>query len=178
MDRSFGADTLTVTRKVEEALADIQRTLPEEVQLQTQVFRQANFIESSIRNLRKALFQGAIIVAIVIVFFLFNIRTALIILAAMPLSLLLGILTLMAFGVGINAMTLAGLVVAVGVVVDNAIIYGEIIFRRLRENRQTENPAPVLQVVFRACREIKDSVVYANWIILVVFGPIFLLTGV
>jgi len=178
VSKLFGADTLTVTRKVEEALADIQRTLPEEVQLHPQVFRQANFIESSIRNLRKALFQGAIIVAIVIVFFLFNIRTAFIILAAMPLSLLLGILTLMVFGVGINAMTLAGLVVAVGVVVDNAIIYGEIIFRRLRENRQAENPAPVLQVVFRACREIKDSVVYATWIILVVFGPIFLLTGV
>ena len=178
VSKLFGADTLTVTRKVEKALAEIQRTLPEGVQLQTQVFRQANFIESSIKNLRKALIEGAIVVAIVIVLFLFNMRASFIILAAMPLSLLLGMLTLMAFGVGINAMTLAGLVVAVGVVVDNAIIYGEIIFRRLRENRQKENPDPILQVVFQACREIKDSVVYATWIILVVFGPIFLLTGV
>ena len=178
VSKLFGADTLTVTYKVEQALEEIRKTLPQGVEMHTQVFRQANFIESSIKNLRRALIEGAVVVAVVVVFFLFNVRASLITLTAMPLSLLLGILILKAFGVGINAMTLGGLVIAVGVVVDNAIIYAEIIFRRLRENRQKENPLPPLQAVFHACHEIKDSVVYATWIILVVFGPIFLLTGV
>lgn len=178
VSKLFGADTLTVTRKVEQALEEIRKNLPQGVQMNAQIFRQANFIESSIQNLRRALLEGAIVVAIVVFFFLFNVRASLITLTAMPLSLLLGILILKAFGVGINAMTLGGLVIAVGVVVDNAIIYAEIIFRRLRENREKENPLPPLQVVFHASHEIKDSVVYATWIILVVFGPIFLLSGV
>jgi len=173
VSKLFGADTLTVTRKVEEALADIQRTLPEGVQLHTQVFRQANFIESSVKNLRQALLEGGIVVTIVVIFFLFNVRASVITLTAMPLSLLLGILILKAFGVGINAMTLAGLAIAIGAVVDDAIIYVENIFRRLRENRQREKPLPSLQVVFLASKEIRNSVVYATWIILVVFGPIF-----
>jgi len=178
VSKLFGADTLTVTRKVEQALEEIQKTLPQGVQMHPQVFRQANFIESSIQNLRRALLEGAVVVTIVVVFFLFNVRASLITLTAMPLSLILGILILKAFGVGINSMTLGGLAVAIGAVVDDAIIYVENIFRRLRENRQKEQPLPPLQVVFQASREIRDSVVYATWIILVVFGPIFLLTGV
>jgi CzcA family heavy metal efflux pump len=178
VSKLFGADTLTVTHKVEQALEEIRKTLPEGVQMNAQVFRQANFIESSIQNLRRALIEGAVVVTVVVVFFLFNVRASLITLAAMPLSLLLGILILKAFGVGINAMTLGGLAIAIGAVVDDAIIYVENIFRRLRENRRKENPLPFLQVVFQASREIRDSVVYATWIILVVFGPIFLLTGV
>ena len=178
VSKLFGADTLTVTYQVEKALEEIRRTLPKGVKMQAQVFRQANFIESSIRNLRKALLEGAFVVTAVVVFFLFNVRASFITLTAMPLSLLLGVLILKAFGIGINAMTLGGLAIAIGAVVDDAIIYVENIFRRLRENRQKENPLPPLQVVFQASREIRDSVVYATWIILVVFGPIFLLTGV
>jgi len=178
VSKLFGADTLTVTHKVEQALEEMRKTLPQGAELHTQVFRQANFIESSITNLRRALIEGAVIVTIVVIFFLFNVRASVITLTAMPLSLLLGILILKAFGVGINAMTLGGLAIAIGAVVDDAIIYVENIFRRLRENRQRENPLPALQVVFQASREIRDSVVYATWIILVVFGPIFLLTGV
>ncbi len=178
VSKLFGADTLAVTRKVEEALADIQRTLPRGVQLHTPIFRQANFIESSIKNLRTALIEGAVVVTIVVVFFLFNVRASVITLVAMPLSLLLGILILKVFDVGINAMTLAGLAIAIGAVVDDAIIYVENIFRRLRENRQREKPLPSLLVVFQASKEIRNSVVYATWIILVVFGPIFLLSGV
>ncbi|MFQ5683311.1 MAG: efflux RND transporter permease subunit [Candidatus Binatia bacterium] len=178
VSKLFGADTLTVTRKVEEALADIRRTLPAGVRLQTQVFRQANFIESSVKNLRRALIEGAVVVTIVVVFFLFNVRASIITLTAMPLSLLLGILIMKVFGVGINSMTLGGLAIAIGAVVDDAIIYVENIFRRLRENRQREKPLPSLQVVFQASREIRNSVVYATWIILVVFGPIFILGGV
>lgn len=178
VSKLFGADTLTVTYKVEQALEEMRKTLPQGVEMHTQVFRQANFIESSIQNLRRALLEGAVVVTIVVVFFLFNVRASFITLTAMPLSLVLGILILKAFGVGINAMTLGGLAIAIGAVVDDAIIYVENIFRRLRENRQKENPLPPIQVVFQASREIRDSVVYATWIILVVFGPIFLLTGV
>ena len=178
VSKLFGADTLTVTYKVEEALQEIRKSLPQGVQISTQVFRQANFIESSITNLRRALLEGAVVVTIVVVFFLFNVRASVITLTAMPLSLLMGILILKAFGVGINAMTLGGLAVAIGAVVDDAIIDVENIFRRLRENRQKTNPDPSLKVIFNASREIRIPIVYATLIILVVFGPIFFFTGV
>jgi CzcA family heavy metal efflux pump len=178
VSKLFGADTLTVTYKVEEALQEIRKNLPEGVQLSTQVFRQANFIESSITNLRRALIEGAVVVTVVVVFFLFNVRASFITLTAMPLSLLMGILILKAFGVGINAMTLGGLAVAIGAVVDDAIIDVENIFRRLRENRQKPNPDPSLKVIFNASREIRIPIVYATLIILVVFGPIFFFSGV
>src|SRR2546422_4008441 len=178
VSKLFGGDTLTVTYNVEKALEEIRKTLPQGVQLQTQVFRQANFIESSVTNLRRALIEGGVIVTIVVVFFLFNVRASFITLTAMPLSLLMGMLVMRAFGVGINAMTLGGLAVAIGAVVDDAIIDVENIFRRLRENRLKDRPDPSLRVVFNASREIRIPIVYATWIILVVFGPIFLLTGV
>jgi CzcA family heavy metal efflux pump len=178
VSKLFGADTLTVTYKVEEALQEIRRGLPEGVQLSTEVFRQANFIESSVTNLRRALLEGAVVVTIVVIFFLFNFRASFITLTAMPLSLLMGILILKAFGVGINSMTLGGLAVAIGAVVDDAIIDVENIFRRLRENRQKENPDSPLKVIFNASREIRIPIVYATLIILVVFGPIFFFTGV
>jgi CzcA family heavy metal efflux pump len=178
VSKLFGADTLTVTYNVEKALEEIRKTLPQGVRLETQVFRQANFIESSVTNLRRALIEGAIVVTIVVVFFLFNVRASFITLTAMPLSLLMGILVMSGFGVGINAMTLGGLAVAIGAVVDDAIIDVENIFRRLRENRLKENPDPPLRVVFNASREIRIPIVYATLIILVVFAPIFFFTGV
>jgi CzcA family heavy metal efflux pump len=119
-----------------------------------------------------------VIVTVVVVFFLFNVRASLITLVAMPISLLLGVLALTLYGVGINSMTLGGLAIAIGAVVDDAIIYVENIVRRLRENRVRPAPVPALRVIFHASREIRDSVVYATWIILIVFVPIFLLGGV
>ncbi len=178
ISKLFGADTLTVTSGVERALDEIRQTLPQGVEMHTEVFRQANFIESSVQNLQRALIEGAVVVTIVVVFFLFNVRASLITLTAMPLSLLMGILILRGFGVGINAMTLGGLAIAIGAVVDDAIIYVENIFRRLRENLGKPSPDLPIRVVFQASREIRDSVVYATWITLVVFGPIFLLSGV
>ncbi len=178
VSKLFGADTLTVTYKVEEALNQIRKNLPAGVELNTQVFRQANFIESSVTNLRRALIEGAVVVTIVVVFFLFNVRASFITLTAMPLSLIMGILILKVFGVGINAMTLGGLAVAIGAVVDDAIIDVENIFRRLRQNRQKPNPEPSLKVIFNASREIRIPIVYATLIILVVFGPIFFFSGV
>ena len=167
-----------MTYKVEEALQEIRKSLPEGVQLSTEVFRQANFIESSVTNLRWALLEGAVVVTIVVVFFLFNFRASFITLTAMPLSLLMGILILKVFGVGINSMTLGGLAVAIGAVVDDAIIDVENIFHRLRENRQKQNQDSPLKVIFNASREIRIPIVYATLIILVVFGPIFFFSGV
>ncbi len=178
VSKLYGADTLTVTYKVEEALREIAKTLPAGVQMHTDVFRQASFIESAIANLRRALLEGAVIVTVVVVFFLFNVRASIITLVAMPLSLILGVLILRYFDIGINSMTLGGLAIAIGAVVDDAIIYVENIVRRLRENQERPEPAPPLRVVFTASREIRDSVVYATWIIVIVFVPIFLLSGV
>jgi len=178
VSKLYGADTLTVTYKVEEVLREIKKTLPPGVQLYTDVFRQATFIEAAVGNLRRALIEGGVIVTVVVVFFLFNVRASVITLVAMPISLLLGVLALTLYGVGINSMTLGGLAIAIGAVVDDAIIYVENIVRRLRENRARPVPVPPLRVIFHASREIRDSVVYATWIILIVFIPIFLLGGV
>ncbi len=178
ISKLYGADTLTVTYRVEEALGAIRTALPPGVTLHTDVFRQASFIESAIRNLRRALIEGAVIVTAVVLFFLFDARASMITLTAMPVSLILGILTLSWFGIGINSMTLGGLAIAIGAVVDDAIIDVENVVRRLRENRQRPDPRPAREVVFEASREIRNSVVYATWITVIVFVPIFLLTGV
>jgi CzcA family heavy metal efflux pump len=178
VSKLYGADTLTVTYQVEQVLRDVAKSLPAGVELYTQVFHQASFIEAAVSNLRRALLEGGAIVAVVVVFFLFNVRASVVTLVAMPISLLLGVLALQLYGVGINAMTLGGLAIAIGAVVDDAIIYVENIVRRLRENRARPAPAPSLRVIFQASREIRDSVLYATWIILIVFVPIFLLGGV
>jgi CzcA family heavy metal efflux pump len=178
VSKLYGADTLTVTYQVEQVLREARSSLPPGVELHAQVFRQATFIEAAISNLRRALLEGGVIVAFVVIFFLFNVRASIITLLAMPISLLLGVLTLRLYGVGINSMTLGGLAIAIGAVVDDAIIYVENIVRRLRENRARQVPVPALRVIFHASREIRDSVVYATWIILIVFVPIFLLGGV
>lgn len=178
VSKLYGADTLTVTYQVEQVLREARSSLPPGVELHAQVFRQATFIEAAISNLRRALLEGGVIVAFVVIFFLFNVRASIITLLAMPISLLLGVLALRLYGVGINSMTLGGLAIAIGAVVDDAIIYVENIVRRLRENRARKVPVPALRVIFHASREIRDSVVYATWIILIVFVPIFLLGGV
>src|SRR6266481_911493 len=177
VSKLFGGDTLTVTYNVEKALEEIRKTLPQGVQLETQVFRQANFIESSVTNLRSALIEGAIVVTIVPVFFLFNVRASFITLTAMPLSLLMGMLVMRAFGVGINAMTLGGLAIAIGAVVDDAIIDVENIFRRLRENQTLAKPRPSFKVVLEASLEVRTAVVYATFIVALVFLPVLALTG-
>jgi CzcA family heavy metal efflux pump len=178
VSKLYGADTLTVTYQVEQVLREVKASLPPGVELHMEVFRQATFIESAITNLRRALIEGGVIVAVIVVFFLFNVRASVITLVAMPISLVLGVLALKLYGVGINSMTLGGLAIAIGAVVDDAIIYVENIVRRLRENRARKLPVPALRVIFHASREIRDSVVYATWIILIVFVPIFLLGGV
>jgi len=175
VSKAYGADTVTTTEKVEKALADIREKLPAGVEMNTKVFRQANFIESAVRNLNIALLQGALIVIAVLFIFLANWRASLITFLSMPVSFMGGILVMYAFDIGINAMTLGGLAIAIGEVVDNGIITVENVVRRLRLNRNAERPLPTLEVVFDAVQEILNSVVYATLIIILIFLPIFFL---
>ena len=175
VSKAYGADTVTTTEKVEQALADIRRSLPAEVKMDTQVFRQANFIEAAIHNLNVALLQGALIVIAVLFIFLMNWRASFITFLSMPASFVGGILVLHAFGIGINSMTLGGLAIAIGEVVDNGIITVENVVRRLRLNRNASTPRPPMQVIFDAVREILNSVVYATLIVVLIFMPIFFL---
>ena len=175
VSKAYGADTLTTTYKVEAALADIRKDLPAGVTLNTQVFRQANFIEAAVHNLNVALLQGALIVIAVLFLFLMNWRASFITFLSMPVSFVGGLLVMNALGVGINSMTLGGLAIAIGEVVDNGIITVENVVHRLRLNRALAHPRGTLSVVFDAVREITNSVVYATLIIILIFLPIFFL---
>lgn len=175
VSKAYGADTLTTTYKVEAALADINKALPPGVIMNTQVFRQANFIESAVHNLNVALVEGALIVIAVLFLFLMNWRASFITFLSMPVSFVGGLLVMNALGVGINSMTLGGLAIAIGEVVDNGIITVENVVHRLRLNRALAQPRGTLVVVFDAVREITNSVVYATLIIILIFVPIFFL---
>lgn len=175
VSKAYGADTLTTTYNVEQALADIKQHLPASVRMEADVFRQANFIEAAIHNLNVSLLEGALIVIAVLFLFLMNWRASLITFLSMPASFVGGILVMHAFGIGINSMTLGGLAIAIGEVVDNGIITVENVVRRLRLNRNTERPLPTLEVVFDAVQEILNSVVYATLIVILIFLPIFFL---
>ncbi|BAU15960.1 cation efflux system protein (plasmid) [Leptolyngbya sp. NIES-3755] len=171
------ADTVKVTQAVEAALEELKATFPKDVEMKL-TFRQAEFIEASVKNVEESLRDGAIIVSVVMVLFLMNWRTVVIALSAMPISLLGGMMILNWMGQGINTMTLGGLVVAIGSVVDDAIVGMENVYRRLRENQQEGNPIPPLQVVYSASLEVRVSVLFATLIIAVVFAPVFALSGV
>lgn len=171
-------DTLRLTEEVDKAVKELQTTLPTDIEINTRLFRQANFIESSIGNVKEALRDGAILVAIVLFLFLLNFRTTFITLTAIPLSFVVTFLVLWAFGITINTMTLGGLAVAIGELVDDAIVDIENIFRRLRENSTSQNPRPLLEVIYHASLEIRSSIIYATIIVALVFLPLFLLTGV
>ncbi len=173
-----GASTIELTEKVEAAIKELQTTLPPDIEINTNLFRQANFIEASIGNVIEALQGGAILVAIVLFLFLLNFRTTAITLTAIPLSFVVTFLIFYAFGISINTMTLGGLAVAIGELVDDAIVDVENVFRRLRENRFLPNPRPSLEVIYHASLEIRASIVYATIIVALVFLPLFMLTGV
>jgi Cu/Ag efflux pump CusA len=177
VSKAYGADTVTTTEKVEKVLAEIKQRLPAGVQMDTQVFRQANFIEAAIHNLNVSLLQGALIVIAVLFLFLANWRASFITFLSMPASFVGGILVMHVLGVGINAMTLGGLAIAIGEVVDNGIITVENVVRRLRLNRNAVRPLPPIEVVYDAVQEILNSVVYATLIVILIFMPIFFLQG-
>jgi cation efflux system protein involved in nickel and cobalt tolerance len=171
------SDTPTVTRAVEAAIKELQTGLPTDVKITT-TFRQEAYIDASIENIREALIEGSIIVALILIPFMMNWRNLAVCLTALPLSLLIGILALNWMGQGLNTMTLGGLAVAIGSAVDDAIVDAENVYRCLRENKYSPNPRPVLEVVFDGCQEVRDSVFGATVITVVVFAPIFALTGV
>ncbi len=170
-------DTPTVVRLVEAAMAELKPSLPTGVNF-TKTFDQSLFIADSVKNVEEALRDGAIIVSVILIAFLLNWRTVVISLSALPISLLMGMLILSWTGQGINTMTLGGLVVAIGSVVDDAIVDMENVYRRLRENQLAPNPQPPLEVVFAGSVEVRVSVLFSTVIIAVVFAPIFALTGV
>src|SRR3954469_5683215 len=169
-------NTLDVTRNVEKALDDLRPGL-KGVDLDPTIFRPATFIERSLANLREAMLIGCILVVIILVSFLYDWRTALISLTAIPLSLIGATLVLTAMGATINTMVLAGLVIAMGEVVDDAIIDVENIVRRLRINRQSPHPRSAFRVVLDASLEVRSAVVYASLIVILVFLPVFFLEG-
>ncbi|MCB1065379.1 MAG: efflux RND transporter permease subunit [Verrucomicrobiae bacterium] len=175
--KSPGFDTIDLTTEVETALAELQTTLPEGAELVT-VYRQRDFIDLSIGNLEEALRDGAIMVSIVLFLFLFNFRVTIISLTAIPLSLAISVLVFDLMNMSVNSMTLGGLAVAIGMVVDDAIVDVENVFRRLRENACVENPKPKIEVIALASGEVRSSILYATILIILVFLPLIALSGV
>ena len=175
--KSPGFDTLSLTKQIETALAELQPTLPRGVEAVV-LFRQADFITNAIGNLKSAIVEGAVMVAIVLFLFLLNFRATFITLMAMPLSFAITLLTFRWFGISVNSMTLGGLAVAIGMVVDDAIVDVENVFRRLRENAALPMPHPRLEVIARASGEVRNSILYATLLIILVFLPLLGLSGV
>ena len=172
------ADTVAVTKLIEAQLADIQRTMPGGVKANQIQFRQATFIETSIANVQSVLVEAAVVVAIVLMLFLLNVRPTLIALTAIPVSILMTILVFKYLGLSINTMTLGGFAIAIGELVDDAVVGIENIIRRLKENRARPDPRPVLQVVAAASHEVRSGIFYATLIIVLVFVPLFALSGI
>jgi HME family heavy-metal exporter len=173
-----GADTVDLTRRVEAALGEIQKTLPAGLSATNVQFRQATFIERSIANVERVLLEAAAVVAVVLILFLLNVRATLISLTAIPISILVTVLVFHAFGLTINTMTLGGLAIAIGELVDDAVVDVENILRRLKENRALPEPRPVLEVIAAASQEVRSGIVYATAIIILVFVPLFALSGI
>ncbi|MGH7726698.1 MAG: efflux RND transporter permease subunit [Candidatus Eiseniibacteriota bacterium] len=170
-------DTVRLTRAIRSALDDLGPSLPGDARI-TVLFEQARFIEASVRNVEEALRDGALLVCVILVLFLLNARTTAITLTAIPLSFAVAVLVLKAFGQSLNTMTLGGLAIATGEVVDDAIVGVENVFRRLRENRVAASPRPAFEVVYDASREVRNSIVYATLLVILVFLPLFALSGV
>jgi len=173
-----GADTVALTAEIETALAELTRGLPDGIRADEVIFRQADFIETSVGNVQKVLVEAALVVAVVLFLFLLNVRTTLISLTAIPISLLITVLVFKLFGLTINTMTLGGLAIAIGELVDDAVVDVENIHRRLRENRARGNPLSALKVVLDASTEVRSGIVYATLIIVLVFVPLFALSGI
>ena len=172
------ADTITLTRAIEAQLETIQKTLPKGVVANKVQFRQATFIETSIHNVERVLVEAAIVVAMVLLLFLMNVRATLISLTAIPTSILVAALVFNAFGLSINTMTLGGLAIAIGALVDDAVVAVENILRRLKENRQKAAPLPIIDVITQASQEVRSGIFYATVVIILVFVPLFALSGI
>jgi CzcA family heavy metal efflux pump len=172
-----GADTRRLTEAVTRALDDLRPSLPADVRLNPELYQQKTFIDLSIRNVVEALRDGGILVVVVLFLFLLNVRTTFITLTAIPLSIVITGLVFKGMGMSINTMTLGGLAVAIGELVDDAIVDVENIFRRLRENAQRPDPKPAIRVVYEASSEVRNSIVFSTILVVLVFVPLFALGG-
>lgn len=172
-------NTLNLTENIEANLAELEKTLPPDVNLDTKIFRQADFIEKSVGNVQKALIEGAVFVIIILFLFLGSFRTTIISVVSIPLSLLVAILVFKLMGITINTMSLGGMTIAIGSLVDDAIIDVENVYKRLRQNHQKpkEKRKSAFKVVFEASKEIRASILNATLIIIVAFMPLFFLSG-
>lgn len=171
--------TLELTERLDRSLADLQKALPSDVKVSTDIFRQERFIENSISNVRKALYEGGIFVVIVLFIFLMNARATIISLVTIPLSLVASFLTLKLMGLTINTMSLGGMAIAIGSLVDDAIVDVENVYKRLRENRMKprEEQDTVLNVIFEASKEVRMPILNSTFIIIASFVPLFFLSG-
>ncbi|MEF8722419.1 MAG: efflux RND transporter permease subunit [Candidatus Accumulibacter delftensis] len=172
------ADSVLLTREVEKAIDELARSLPEGIEAPSFLFKQADFIEHSVNNVEEALRDGAILVAVILFLFLLNVRTTIISLMAIPVSLLATALVFRYFGLSINTMTLGGLAIAIGELVDDAVVGVENVLRRLKLNRAASTPRPVVEVIAAATLEVRSAIVYATLIIVLVFVPLFVLPGI
>jgi HME family heavy-metal exporter len=172
------ADSVTLTRDVEKAIAELGKSLPRGIDKPSFLFKQADFIEHSVGNVKEALRDGAILVAVILFLFLLNLRTTIISLMAIPVSLLATALVFHYFDLSINTMTLGGLAIAIGELVDDAVVGVENVLRRLKLNRADASPRPVAEVIAAATLEVRSAIVYATVIIVLVFVPLFVLPGI
>lgn len=173
------ASTIELTAKLDKAVEDLKTQIPADINVATDIFRQQKFIDSSIDNIKKSLYEGALFVIIVLFFFLMNVRTTLISLVTIPLSLVVSILTLKFMGLTINTMSIGGMAIAIGSLVDDAIVDVENVFKHLRQNRKlpVSERKSVIEVVFNASREVRLPILNSTFIIVVSFVPLFFLTG-
>ena len=178
VEKQPDVDTVRLTRSIETALKEMSSTLPAGIRADHVLFRQADFIETSIRNVERVLVEAVLVVAVVLFAFLLNVRTTAISLLAIPVSVLTTAVVFYLFGLSINTMTLGGLAIAIGELVDDAVVDVENIYRRLGENRRAGNPKSVFQVVVEASNEVRSGIVYATLIIILVFVPLFALSGI
>ena len=178
VEKQPSANTMELTKRITEALKDMQNVVPPDVKMNPEIFQQSHFIENSIDNVLEALRDGSIFVVIILFVFLFNVRTTIISLTAIPLSIVITAIIFSYLGLSVNTMTLGGIAIAIGELVDDSIVDVENVFRRLKENRQLSKPRNVIRVIYDASTEVRNSIVYATVIVVLVFIPLFSLSGV
>ena len=178
VEKQPNVDTVRLTQQIMQVLTELEPSLPSGVKANEIIFKQASFIENSIQNVERVLLEAALVVAVILFAFLLNWRTTAISLTAIPVSILTTAIIFKLLGLSINTMTLGGLAIAIGELVDDAVVDVENIFRRLRENREQGNPRSVFDVVVSASNEVRSGIVYATMIIVLVFVPLFALSGI
>lgn len=178
IEKQPGSSTIDVTGESLKAIEEIKASLPKNIQINTDVFQQKHFIVNSLSNVEEALRDGFILVIIILFLFLLNFRTTIITLTAIPLSLIITAIVFKFFDISINTLTLGGLAIAIGELVDDAIVDVENVYRRLKENWLSEKPKPLLKIIYDASSEVRNSIVYATIIVVLVFIPLFYLQGI